>query len=166
MFERNLERILFGSRWLLAPFYIALVFCLLGLLFSAVTEIFHSVLEFTHMNEMQMTLRVLSLIDLTLMGSLIIIVIFSGYENFVSKIDSNDHPDWPEWMSKIDFSGLKLKLFSSIIAISGIQLLKSFMDIGSTSDRDLYWLVGIHLTFVISGVLFALTDRIAHFKHE
>jgi hypothetical protein len=166
MFERNLERILFGSRWLLAPFYIALVFCLLGLLFSAVTEIFHSVLEFTHMNEMQMTLRVLSIIDLTLMGSLIIIVIFSGYENFVSKIDSNDHPDWPEWMSKIDFSGLKLKLFSSIIAISGIQLLKSFMDIGSTSDRDLYWLVGIHLTFVISGVLFALTDRIAHFKHE
>jgi uncharacterized protein (TIGR00645 family) len=118
------------------------------------------------MNEMQMTLRVLSIIDLTLMGSLIIIVIFSGYENFVSKIDSNDHPDWPEWMSKIDFSGLKLKLFSSIIAISGIQLLKSFMDIGSTSDRDLYWLVGIHLTFVISGVLFALTDRIAHFKHE
>ena len=166
MFEKNLERILFGSRWLLAPFYIALVFCLLGLLFSAVTEIFHSVLEFTHMNEMQMTLRVLSIIDLTLMGSLIIIVIFSGYENFVSKIDSNDHPDWPEWMSKIDFSGLKLKLFSSIIAISGIQLLKSFMDIGSTSDRDLYWLVGIHLTFVISGVLFALTDRIAHFKHE
>jgi len=111
MFERNLERILFGSRWLLAPFYIALVFCLLGLLFSAVTEIFHSVLEFTHMNEMQMTLRVLSIIDLTLMGSLIIIVIFSGYENFVSKIDSNDHPDWPEWMSKIDFSGLKLKFF-------------------------------------------------------
>ncbi|MCX8502924.1 MAG: TIGR00645 family protein [Beijerinckiaceae bacterium] len=166
MFEKNLERILFGSRWLLAPFYIALVFCLLGLLISVVTEIFHSVLEFTHMNEMQMTLRVLSIIDLTLMGSLIIIVIFSGYENFVSKIDSNDHPDWPEWMSKIDFSGLKLKLFSSIIAISGIQLLKSFMDIGSTSDRDLYWLVGIHLTFVISGVLFALTDRIAHFKHE
>ena len=166
MFEKNLERILFGSRWLLAPFYIALVFCLLGLLISVVTEIFHSVLDFTHLNEMQLTLRVLSIIDLTLMGSLIIIVIFSGYENFVSKIDANDHPDWPDWMSKIDFSGLKLKLFSSIIAISGIQLLKSFMDIGSTSDRDLYWLVGIHLTFVISGVLFALTDRIAHFKHE
>ena len=166
MFEKNLERILFGSRWLLAPFYIALVFCLLGLLISVVIEIFHSVLDFTHLNEMQLTLRVLSIIDLTLMGSLIIIVIFSGYENFVSKIDANDHPDWPDWMSKIDFSGLKLKLFSSIIAISGIQLLKSFMDIGSTSDRDLYWLVGIHLTFVISGVLFALTDRIAHFKHE
>ena len=166
MFEKNLERILFGSRWLLAPFYIALVFCLLGLLISVVIEIFHSVLDFMHLNEMQLTLRVLSIIDLTLMGSLIIIVIFSGYENFVSKIDANDHPDWPDWMSKIDFSGLKLKLFSSIIAISGIQLLKSFMDIGSTSDRDLYWLVGIHLTFVISGVLFALTDRIAHFKHE
>jgi uncharacterized protein (TIGR00645 family) len=110
-------------------------------------------------------LGVLSVIDLTLTGSLIVIVIFSGYENFISKIDVADHPDWPEWMAKIDFSGLKLKLLSSIVAISGIQLLKSFMDLKNISDRDLYWYVGIHMTFVISGVLLAWTDRLSTEKN-
>ena len=94
-------------------------------------------------------------------GSLIVIVIFSGYENFVSKIDEADHKDWPEWMGKIDFTGLKLKLLSSIVAISAIQLLKAFMNIKNMSDRDLYWLVIIHLVFVGSGVILALTDKIS-----
>ena len=93
------------------------------------------------------------------------IVIFSGYENFVSKIEARDHPDWPEWMAKIDFSGLKLKLLSSIVAISGIQLLKSFMDIHNISDRDLIWYVAIHMTFVVSGLMLAWTDRISAEKH-
>jgi uncharacterized protein (TIGR00645 family) len=88
-------------------------------------------------------------------------VIFSGYENFVSKIDESEHKDWPEWMGKIDFSGLKLKLLSSIVAISAIQLLKAFMNIKNTSDRDLYWLVVVHVVFVGSGVILALTDKIS-----
>ena len=106
-------------------------------------------------------LAVLSLVDLTLTGSLIVIVIFSGYENFVSKIDESEHKDWPEWMGKIDFTGLKLKLLSSIVAISAIQLLKSFMNVKNVSDRDLMWLVIIHVVFVASGVLLAWTDKIA-----
>ncbi len=108
----------------------------------------------------------LALIDLTLTGSLILIVIFSGYENFVSKIQHSDHEDWPDWMSKIDFSGLKLKLLSSIVAISAIQVLKAFMNLKNMSDRDLLWYAAIHMVFVISGLFMAWTDRISGEAHS
>ncbi len=102
----------------------------------------------------------LAVVDLTLMASLIVIVIFSGYENFVSRIDASKQEDWPEWMGKIDFTGLKLKLMSSIVAISAIQLLKAFMNIPNTPDRDLIWLVGPPC-LRRSGLLLALSDRIS-----
>lgn len=161
MVSRALERFLFASRWLLAPFYVCLVVALAFLLFQCLQELVHFTLIMPSAKGTDVILGVLSLVDLTLTGSLIVIVIFSGYENFVSKIDVGDHPDWPEWMAKIDFSGLKLKLLASIVAISGIQLLKSFMDIQNISDRELGWYVGIHMTFVISGLLLAWTDRIS-----
>lgn len=161
MVERTLEKFLFASRWLLAPFYVALVVTLGGLLFKAMQELLHFVTHIPTSTESEVILGVLALIDLTLTGSLVIIVIFSGYENFVSKIDADKHKDWPEWMGKIDFSGLKLKLLSSIVAISAIQVLKAFMNIKNTPDRDLIWLVAIHMVFVLSGVVLALTDRIA-----
>jgi uncharacterized protein (TIGR00645 family) len=159
--ERALEKFLFASRWLLAPFYAMLVFALAVLLIKAGQETWHFVLHAWDFTEAQVILGVLALIDLTLTGSLIIIVVFSGYENFVSKIDHDDSKDWPEWMSKIDFSGLKLKLLSSIVAISAIQVLKAFMNIKSISDRDLMWYVIIHLVFVGSGLIMAITDRLA-----
>ena len=161
MIGRGLERFLFASRWLLAPFYVALVIALLGLLYKALQELAHFVLHAPEATESEVILGVLTLVDLTLTGSLVIIVIFSGYENFVSKIDAEEHKDWPDWMGKIDFTGLKLKLLSSIVAISAIQVLKAFMDLKSLSDRDLMWYAAIHLVFVTSGVFMALTDRIA-----
>ena len=161
MIERTLEKFLFASRWLLAPFYVALVVALALLLFKTMQEVWHFILHVGDQGEADVILAVLSLIDLTFTGSLIVIVIFSGYENFVSKIDESEHKDWPEWMGKIDFSGLKLKLLSSIVAISAIQLLKAFMNIKNTSDRDLYWLVVVHLVFVGSGIVLALTDKIS-----
>ncbi|HEX2136914.1 MAG TPA: TIGR00645 family protein [Microvirga sp.] len=161
MIERGLERFLFASRWLLAPFYVALVIALVGLLYKALQELAHFVLHAPEATESEVILGVLTLVDLTLTGSLVIIVIFSGYENFVSKIDAEEHKDWPDWMGKIDFTGLKLKLLSSIVAISAIQVLKAFMDLKSLSDRDLMWYAGVHLVFVTSGVFMALTDRIA-----
>jgi uncharacterized protein (TIGR00645 family) len=161
MIERVLERFLFASRWLLAPFYVGLVVTLAILLLKALQELAHFVLSVGTATESDVILGVLTLVDLTLTGSLIIIVIFSGYENFVSKIDAEDHKDWPEWMGKIDFTGLKLKLLSSIVAISAIQVLKAFMNIKNISDRDLTWYVVIHLVFVGSGVILALTDRIS-----
>jgi uncharacterized protein (TIGR00645 family) len=165
MVSRTLEKILFASRWLLAPFYLALVAALAFLLIKTMQEAWHFALLIPEAKEADVILGVLTLVDLTLTGSLIVIVIFSGYENFVSKIEARDHPDWPEWMAKIDFSGLKLKLLSSIVAISGIQLLKSFMDIHNISDRDLIWYVAIHMTFVVSGLMLAWTDRISAEKY-
>jgi uncharacterized protein (TIGR00645 family) len=161
MIERLLERFLFASRWLLAPFYVALVVTLAGLLYKALQEVVHFILILPQASESQVILGVLTLVDLSLTGSLVIIVIFSGYENFVSKIDAEEHKDWPDWMGKIDFTGLKLKLLSSIVAISAIQVLKVFMDLRNVSDRDLMWSVVIHLVFVGSGVIMALTDRIS-----
>ncbi len=159
MVEKLLERFLFASRWLLAPFYVMLVFALVALLIKAGQETFHFLSHALTATESEIILGVLALVDLTLTGSLIIIVIFSGYENFVSRIEADDHKDWPEWMGKIDFTGLKLKLVSSIVAISAIQVLKAFMNVGKMTDRDLVWLVGIHMMFVVSGLLMALTDK-------
>jgi len=159
--ERKLEGFLSASRWLLAPFYVLLVIALGGLLLKALQEAWHFISHVFTATEAEVILGVLSLIDLTFTGSLIVIVIFSGYENFVSKIDPNAHRNWPEWMSRIDFSGLKLKLISSIVAISAIQVLKAFMNVKATSDRDLMWLVIIHVVFVGSGLLMAWTDRIS-----
>lgn len=159
MIERFLEGFLFRSRWLLAPFYVMLVLALCVLLIKAGQETWHFVTSALSSTESEVILGVLALIDLTLTGSLIVIVIFSGYENFVSKIDPGKTEDWPEWMGKIDFTGLKLKLLSSIVAISAIQVLKGFMNLKNMGDRDLAWLVGIHLVFVVSGLIMALTDR-------
>lgn len=161
MIERILEKILFNSRWLLAPIYLGLVIGLIALLVKAGQHILHMLPKLLEAKESEVVLDVLSLVDLSLMASLIIIVIFSGYENFVSRIDQGGHPDWPDWMTKIDFTGLKLKLMSSIVAISAIQLLRLFMELGRTSDRDLMWSASIHVVFVVSGLLLAWSDKIS-----
>ena len=162
--ENSLETIIFASRWLLAPFYLGLALSIGILLIKFIAEFAHLALIAFAAKESDVILGVLTLVDLSLMGSLLVIVIFSGYENFVSKIDHTGHKDWPEWMGTIDFSGLKLKLLSSIVAISGVQLLKQFMAITTVTpenERTLFWLVVIHITFVVSSVLLALSDRIA-----
>lgn len=165
--ETALEKTLFASRWLLAPFFVGLAFSIVILLVKFVQELFHLTMKTFSAPESEIIVGVLTLIDFALTGSLLLIVIFSGYENFVSKIDHNHHRDWPEWMAKIDFTGLKIKLLSSIVAISAIQLLKQFMVVKSldpakavASDRELFWYVVIHVVFVVSSVLLALSDRI------
>lgn len=165
--EKIFETLIFASRWLLAPFYLGLAVSLVVLLIKFAGELLHIASHAFTSTESEVILGVLALVDLTLTGSLLIIVIFSGYENFVSKIDHSGHRDWPEWMGTIDFSGLKLKLLSSIVAISAIQLLKQFMSLKTVSDRDIFWLVIIHVVFVASSVLLALSDRISgHGGHK
>jgi len=158
--ERVTERALFASRWIMAPFYLGLAVALILLLVKFMQELFHAVPNVFAMSEAELVLSILSLIDLSLAGNLLLLVIFSGYENFVSKMDEADHRDRPEWMGKIDYSGMKLKLVASIVAISAIQLLRAFMNIEHRDNTELAWLVGIHLTFVVSGVLLALMDRL------
>ena len=159
--ERHLELWLFRSRWLMAPFYVGLVVALGALLVVFFNEAVHELAHLPSMSPEEAILMVLALIDLSLAGNLLLIVIFSGYENFVSKIDTGDDEDRPGWMGTVDFSGLKMKLIASIVAISAIALLRSFMQLSEgadISDRTLGWLVGIHITFVVSGVLLALMD--------
>lgn len=159
--ENILEALIFASRWILAPFYLGLAVSLVILLIKFMGELFHIATHAFTATESEVILGVLALVDLTFTGSLLIIVIFSGYENFVSKIDHSGHRDWPDWMGTIDFSGLKLKLLSSIVAISAIQLLKQFMSIQNVSEREIFWLVVVHVVFVVSSVLLALSDRIS-----
>jgi uncharacterized protein (TIGR00645 family) len=161
--ERRLEATLFASRWLMAPFYLGLVVALAALLFVFLRELIHEIGALLEMNAEGAILMALSLIDMSLAGNLMLIVIFSGYENFVSRFDAGDLADRPAWMGKVDFSALKLKLVSSIVAISAIALLRAFMKIGSEplNETELSWLILVHLTFVTSGVLLALMDFLA-----
>jgi uncharacterized protein (TIGR00645 family) len=179
LLERALEGGIFASRWLMAPFYVGLIAALGALMVVFFQELAHELPKLwtidpvTHLYAMgaeDAILLALALIDLSLAGNLVLIVIFSGYENFVSKIDVANHEDRPEWMGTVDFSALKLKLIASIVAISGIALLRAFLEIGTgaeahppvpfdaAAERTLMWQVIVHLTFVVSGVLLALMD--------
>lgn len=153
--ERIIERGLFASRWLLAPFYIGLVGSLAVLLIKFGQELLHFMLHFGSMEGTDVILACLALIDMSLAANLVLIVVFSGYENFVSKIDIDDHTDMPSWKGKVDFAGLKIKLIVSIIAISGIHLLKVFMDVKKYAETEIYWMLVIHAMFVGSGVCLA-----------
>lgn len=158
--ESLLEKTIFASRWILAPFYLGLSLSLLVLLYEFIHEIF-DFLKIVHSTDIAgVLLFILSLVDISLAGNLLIIVIFSGYENFVSKIDVKNHEDKPSWMGHVDFTDLKIKLISSIVAISGIHLLKIFMNLNNYDKDKIILYVVVHLSFVISGVLLALMDYI------
>jgi uncharacterized protein (TIGR00645 family) len=163
--ERYLERGLFESRWLLAPFYVGLVVSLAMLLIDFVRELLEMVPHALTVDTEQVILSVLTLIDLSLAGNLVLIVVFSGYENFVSKIDTHGSEDRPSWMGMLDFSGLKMKLIGSIVAISVISLLRAFVRLTEAGvpldERKVFWLIMLHLTFLASGVMFALMDWLA-----
>lgn len=159
-FEDALERGIFASRWLLAPFYLGLILCLALLLIHFVIELAHFVPQMPSASASEVTLAVLGLVDVTFTANLVLIVIFSGYENFVSKIQTGEH-DRPDWMTKVDFGGLKQKLITSIVAISAIQVLKAFMNIDKYGDTTkLAWLVGIHMVFVFSMLILSISDRV------
>jgi uncharacterized protein (TIGR00645 family) len=163
--EDKLELTIFNSRWLLAPFYLGLVFCIVLLLIKFLQELLHLSTSILVLSEGETVIGILTLVDMSLVGSLLLMIIFSGYEIFVSKIDVADHEDRPDWMGKVDFTGLKLKVIGAIVAISAIELLKTFVQIPqipSESDTTvLMWKVIIHMAFVLSGVFFALMDRIS-----
>lgn len=163
--ENAFEHLLFSSRWILAPVYLGLVIALLVMLVKFGKQLWLLVGNLGAATDAEIIIGVLSLIDISLVMGLLIIFIFSSYENFVSKMDDlHGHEDRPEWMGHIGFSDLKIKLIGSIVAISGIELLKAFMNVDGLSDRHMAWMVGIHLTFVVSGVLYAIMDKISVHK--
>jgi len=160
--ESVVERILFGGRWMLAPLYVGLLLSLLPILYRFFIEFIHLMQDVAVLEMKDITLKVLELLDVVLLGNLIIIVIFAGYENFVSRINvAKNSVDRPQWMGRVDYSGLKIKLIGSLVAISVIELLKDFMMEGDYDDKRQMWRIIIHMTFVVSGVLFALMDLLA-----
>ena len=160
--EEKLEISMFASRWFMAPVYVVLSLSLAIIMFKVIQEFIYNIPGFISMDNKSLLLFVLHIIDMALIGNLVLMILFAGYENFVSKIGAaKNSEDKPAWIGKVDFSGLKLKLVASIVAISGINLLEAFMSLDLHSDRDIRWQVIIHLVFIVSGVLLALMDFIA-----
>jgi len=160
--ENIIEKLIFSSRWLLAPVYLILSISLAFVALKVFQEFIHIIPIVISTDLKGMMLFLLHIVDFALVGNLILMIIFAGYENFVSKISvAEDSEDKPSWMGKVDFSELKLKLIASIVAISGINLLEAFMDLAHHSDRELQWMVIIHLVFIGSGVFLSVMDFIA-----
>ncbi|GCE83847.1 TIGR00645 family protein [Komagataeibacter diospyri] len=157
--ESGLERLFFRARWLCAPLYLGLTAGLLVILvkfFQTVwTLVRHSyTLEFD-----DVFVGILDMIDLVLLANLLLIVMFAGYENFVSKLDVRSHRDFPDWIGHVTFGDIKIKLMASIVAMSAIHVLADFIRVNEISSRTLAWSVGIHLAFVVSGLMLAMMDR-------
>lgn len=159
--ERAMEKLIFASRWILAPFFLGLLLAMLALLFKFLKELLDLVLNIFTTSKYDVVISILTLVDTALIAVLLLIIVFSGYESFVSRIHTADHEDRPAWMGKIGFADLKLKLIGAIVAISAVELLKAFLVSQNYTDNELAWKVGIHFTFVLSGVFFAVTDYIA-----
>jgi len=166
MLERAIEKLLFASRWLLAPMYLGLSLALIALGIKFFLEVAHSLTGILELAETDLVLSVLSLIDLALVGSLIVMVMFSGYENFVSHIDVARGDDALGWLGKLDSGTLKLKVAASIVAISSIHLLRVFMKAEDTANDKIMWYVILHLTFVVSAVLLGVLDKMSFSSHR
>ena len=144
------------------PLYLALAISLVAILYKSGFHLYELMTQLPTLNDEQVLLSELGIVDLTLTASLVVIVFLSGYTNFVAPVAMRKDDGRPHWIAEIDFSELKLKLMASIVAISGIKLLEGFMNIDHEPDRDLYWLVGIHLTFVFSTLLLAISALFTH----
>jgi len=166
MIERFIERCLYASRWLLAPLYLGLSLGLFALGVKFFQEVYHALSHIFAMEEADLVLVVLSLIDITLVGSLIVMVMFSGYENFVSRIDTATEKDTLGWLGKLDSGTLKLKVAASIVAISSIHLLRVFMQTMDTPNDKILWYVILHMTFVFSAVLLGVLDKMSFATHR
>lgn len=159
--EKFLERLMYSSRWVLAPIYLGLSLVLLALAVKFFQELFHVFPTILTVSEADLVLLALSLIDLALVGGLIVMVMFSGYENFVSQLDISEDAEKLNWLGKMDTTSLKNKVAASIVAISSIHLLKVFMNASNVPNDKLMWYVLIHLTFVVSAFGMGVLDRIS-----
>jgi uncharacterized protein (TIGR00645 family) len=164
MLENLVERTLFASRRLLAPLYLGLGVVLIAFAVIFVLELVHFVPRVLEWGETDLVLATLSLVDLTLVASLVLMVMISGYENFVSRIEIVQTAEKLAWLGKLDPGTLKVKVAASIVAISSIHLLKAFMNITQMPNDKLLWLVAIHLTFVVSALMLGVLDRMVFAK--
>ena len=159
---KNLETFIFASRWIQAPLYIGLIIAQLVYCWLFMVELSHLISGAFgphKMTEADVMLIVLGLIDVVMIANLLVMVIVGGYETFVSRLDLDDHPDQPEWLSHVNAGVLKIKLSTAIIGISSIHLLKSFINAANMSEHTLLWQVVIHVVFLVSAVAMAVVDK-------
>ena len=158
--EKLIEKLFYASRWILAPIYIGLSLALLMLAFKFFQEVLHYLPIIFSIKESELILAVLAMVDMALVGGLLVMVMFSGYENFVSRIDIDENDENLSWLGKLDSGSLKQKVAASIVAISSIHLLQKFVNSEQIDNTKLMWFVIIHLTFVVSALGMAWVDRI------
>lgn len=163
--ERLIESLMLKARWLLAPIYLGLSLAMIALVVKFFQEVVHLLLHIFTSSEAEVILVVLSLIDISLVGGLLVMVMMSGYENFVSELDSTGNSEKLSWLGKMDASSLKMKVAASIVAISSIHLLRMFMNIDNVNTELMKWYVIVHLTFVVSAFAMGALDRITRDSH-
>lgn len=162
--EKFFERLMYGGRWLLAPIYIGMTLALVAIALKFFQLVWHVLPNVWELTEDHLILGVLSMIDMGLVGGLIVMVMFSGYENYVSSLDLDKKTEKLSWLGKLDTGSLKNKVAAAIVSISSIHLLRVFMEVKNTSDDKIMWYVIIHMTFVISALIMAYIDNMH--RHE
>jgi uncharacterized protein (TIGR00645 family) len=159
--EGLIERAIFASRWLQAPLYLGLIVTLVVLVIKFFGELVHLTAAAWSAEESDVVLYILTLVDIVMVANLVVMVMISGYENFVSRIEAAEASEKLSWFGKLDHGSIKIKLASSIVAISAIHLLKAFLNAEVIGNDKLVLLIAMHLTFVVSALLLALIDRIS-----
>jgi len=164
--ENVLEKVIFASRWFQAPLYAGLIVAGVLYAYKFVIELWHLVTTVNEITEELLMLGVLTLVDITMVANLLVMVIIGGYATFVSRINLDNHPDKPDWLEKIDAGTLKVKLATALVGISGIHLLKAFINIKEKSNDQVMWQVIIHVVFLLSSVMLAYTETLMHKNHK
>lgn len=164
--KQNLANFIFWSRWLQAPLYVGLIAVQCVYVYEFIRGLYHLVANTTRFNETTIMLSVLDLIDVVMIANLLVMVIVGGYETFVSKLNLNGHPDEPEWLDHVNAGTMKIKLAVALIGISSIHLLKTFIEPGKLSNNAIMWQVIIHMTFVVSALVMAYTNKIMGSDHH
>ncbi len=165
-FHTSVSSLIFLSRWLQAPLYFGLIVAQGVYVYHFMIELWHLVATMTTIEEADIMLAVLGLIDVVMIANLLIMVIVGGYETFVSRLNLEGHSDKPEWLSHVNAGVLKVKLATALIGISSIHLLKTFIDIEHQTDKAMLWQVIIHMTFVVSALMLAWTDKVSSRPHS
>jgi len=164
--EKYFEKLIFASRWLQAPLYAGLILGGILYAYKFLMELIHLLVSINEITESELMLGVLTLVDITMVANLLIMVIIGGYSTFVSRMDIDDHEDKPEWLQKVDAGTLKVKLAGSLVGVSGIHLLQTFINIHNNDPKDVMWQVIIHVVFLCSSIMLAYSEKILHEKHH
>lgn len=164
--QQLLENIIFASRWIQAPLYVGLIIAGVLYAYKFAEHLWHMVHGIQELDETKIMLGVLTLVDITMVANLLVMVIVGGYATFVSRLDIDGHPDKPDWLEHIDAGTMKVKLAGSLVGVSGIHLLQTFINVKELDEKAVMWQVIIHTVFLLSSIMLAWTERVLHAKYS